>query len=184
MTKHVVAGKKSGITGREHLRELLSENHRYVFTLIHKFSIDPEKESEYPLITDRKNIIVISDEAHRTQGGSYARNMRFHGLPNASYLGFTGTPIIKDEEELTKNIFGEYVSVYDFKRAIEDEATLPLRYINKGEKLDIENPALDERMAEILEDENLDEDQQKKLAYLFQKNYPILTSEPPFRCHC
>ena len=176
--KHVVAGKKSGITGREHLRELLSENHRYVFTLIHKFSIDPEKESEYPLITDRKNIIVISDEAHRTQGGTYARNMRFHGLPNASYLGFTGTPIIKDEEELTKNIFGEYVSVYDFKRAIEDEATLPLRYINKGEKLDIENPALDERMAEILEDENLDEDQQKKLAYLFQKNYPILTSEP------
>jgi type I restriction enzyme R subunit len=176
--KNVVAGKKSGITGREHLRELLSENHRYVFTLIHKFSIDPEKESEYPLITDRKNIIVISDEAHRTQGGTYARNMRFHGLPNASYLGFTGTPIIKDEEELTKNIFGEYVSVYDFKRAIEDEATLPLRYINKGEKLDIENPALDERMAEILEDENLDEDQQKKLAYLFQKNYPILTSEP------
>ena len=104
--------------------------------------------------------------------------MRFHGLPNASYLGFTGTPIIKDEEELTKNIFGEYVSVYDFKRAIEDEATLPLRYINKAEKLDIENPQLDERMAEILEDENLDEDQQKKLAYLFQKNYPILTSEP------
>ena len=176
--KNVVAGKKSGITGREHLRQLLSENHRYVFTLIHKFSIDPEKESEYPLITDRKNIIVISDEAHRTQGGTYARNMRFHGLPNASYLGFTGTPIIKDEEELTKNIFGEYVSVYDFKRAIEDEATLPLRYINKGEKLDIENPQLDERMAEILEDENLDEDQQKKLAYLFQKNYPILTSEP------
>lgn len=176
--KNVVAGNKSGITGREHLRELLSENHRYVFTLIHKFSIDPEKESEYPLITDRKNIIVISDEAHRTQGGTYARNMRFHGLPNASYLGFTGTPIIKDEEELTKNIFGEYVSVYDFKRAIEDEATLPLRYINKGEKLGIENPQLDERMAEILEDENLDEDQQKKLAYLFQKNYPILTSEP------
>ena len=176
--KNVIAGKKSGVTGRDHLRELLSENHRYVFTLIHKFSIDPEKESEYPLITDRKNIIVISDEAHRTQGGTYARNMRFHGLPNASYLGFTGTPIIKDEEELTKNIFGEYVSVYDFKRAIEDEATLPLRYINKGEKLDIENPQLDERMAEILEDENLDEDQQKKLAYLFQKNYPILTSEP------
>lgn len=175
--KNIVAGKKTGITGREHLRELLSENHRYIFTLIHKFSIDPEKESEYPLITDRKNIIVISDEAHRTQGGTYARNMRFHGLPNASYLGFTGTPIIKDEEELTKNIFGEYVSVYDFKRAIEDEATLPLRYINKGEQLDIENPQLDERMTEILEDEHLDEDQRKKLEYLFQKSYPILTAE-------
>lgn len=176
--KNVIAGKKNGISGRDHLRELLSENHRYVFTLIHKFSIDPAKESEYPLITDRKNIIVISDEAHRTQGGTYARNMRFQGLPNASYLGFTGTPLIDEEKELTKNIFGEYVSIYDFKRAIEDEATLPLRYINKGEKLGIENPELDERMAEILEDENLDEDQQKKLAYLFQKNYPILTADP------
>ncbi|RZK49268.1 MAG: type I restriction endonuclease subunit R [Pedobacter sp.] len=179
--KHVIAGKKTGISGREHLRELLSENHRYVFSLIHKFSIDPEKETEYPLITDRKNIIVISDEAHRTQGGKYARNMRFYGLPNASYLGFTGTPIIKDEEEVTKNIFGEYVSVYDFKRAIEDEATLPLKYLNKGERLNIENPALDEQMAEILESEDLDEDQQKKLAYLFKKEYPILTSEQRLR---
>src|SRR5687767_10091978 len=153
---------------RDHLRELLKENHRYVFTLIHKFSIDPKLESEYPLITDRKNIIVISDEAHRTQSGTFARNMRFHGIPNASYLGFTGTPIIKDEEELTKNIFGEYVSVYDFKRAIEDHATLPLLYHNRGEKLGIKNPELDEQMAEILENENLDEDQKLKLTYLFK----------------
>ena len=151
--KHLIAGNKSGMTGREHLRELLSENHRYIFTLIHKFSIDPNKESEYPLITNRKNVIVISDEAHRTQGGIYARNMRFYGLPNASYLGFTGTPIIKDEEELTKNIFGDYVSVYDFKRAVEDGATLPLHYLNKGELLEIDNPELDEKMAEALEDE-------------------------------
>lgn len=173
---NIIAGKKSGITGREHLRELLSENHRYVFTLIHKFSIDPEKETVYPLLTNRKNVIVISDEAHRTQSGTYARNMRFHGLPNASYLGFTGTPIIKDEEELTKNIFGEYVSVYDFKRAIEDEATLPLRYLNRGEKLDIVNPELDERMAEVFEDESLDADQKRKLEYLFNRDYPVLTS--------
>ncbi|EON76840.1 Type I restriction-modification system, restriction subunit R [Lunatimonas lonarensis] len=176
--KSIVAGNKSGMTGREHLRELLAQNHKYVFSLIHKFSIDPEKESEYPLITNRKNVIVISDEAHRTQGGTYARNMRFHGLPNASFLGFTGTPIIKDEEELTKNIFGEYVSVYDFKRAIDDEATLPLKYINRGEKLNIDNPELDEQMAEILEDESLEDDQKRKLTYLFQKNYPILTAEP------
>ncbi len=175
--KHIVAGNKPGLTGRDHLRELLAENHRYVFTLIHKFSIDPEKETEYPLITNRKNIIVISDEAHRTQGGTYARNMRFFGLPNASYLGFTGTPIIKGEEEFTKDIFGGYVSVYDFKRAIEDDATLPLLYINRGEKLGIDNPELDEKMAEVLEDENLEEDKKKKLAYLFQKNYPILTAE-------
>ncbi len=176
--KNIIAGKKKGMTGREHLRELLAENHRYVFTLIHKFSIDPKVESEYPLITERKNIIVISDEAHRTQSGTYARNMRFHGLPNASYLGFTGTPIIKEEEELTKNIFGEYVSIYDFKRAIEDEATLPLRYLNRGEKLDITNPELDERMAEVFENEDLDDDQKKKLEYLFNRDYPILTSQP------
>ena len=176
--KNSIAGKKSGMTGREHLRELLSENHRYVFTLIHKFSIDPKLETEYPLITDRKNVIVISDEAHRTQSGTYARNMRFHGLPNASYLGFTGTPIIKEEEELTKNIFGEYVSIYDFKRAIEDEATLPLRYLNRGEKLDITNPELDEKMAEVFENEELDDDQKKKLEYLFNRDYPILTAKP------
>ncbi|MDP3608654.1 MAG: type I restriction endonuclease subunit R [Nitrosomonas sp.] len=162
---------------RDDLRRLLSENHRYVFTLIHKFSIDPKTESVYPLITDRKNIIVISDEAHRTQGGKFAQNMRFHGIPNASYLGFTGTPIIKEELELTKNIFGEYVSVYDFKRAIEDGATLPLRYLNRGEKLDIENPDLDEHMAEIIESEDLDEDQRAKLRREFARDYPILTSE-------
>jgi type I restriction enzyme R subunit len=179
--KNVIAGKKKGISGRDHLRELLSENHRYVFSLIHKFSIDPNLETEYPLITNRKNIIVISDEAHRTQGGKYARNMRFFGLPNASFLGFTGTPIIKEDEEVTKNIFGEYVSVYDFKRAIEDEATLPLKYLNRGERLNIENPALDEQMAEILEEEDLDEDQKKKLAYLFSKEYPILTAESRLR---
>lgn len=176
--KELRAGSKAGITGREHLRELLAENHRYVFTLIHKFSVDPEKESQYPKITDRSNIIVISDEAHRTQGGTYARNMRYYGLPNASFLGFTGTPIIKEEEEITKNIFGEYVSVYDFKRAIEDEATLPLRYLNKGEQLKLDNPELDEQMAEVLENENLDDDQKAKLTYLFQRNYPILTAQP------
>ena len=162
---------------RDNLRELLKQNHRYVFSLIHKFSIDPKIETEYPLITERKNIIVISDEAHRTQSGTFARNMRFNAIPNASYLGFTGTPIIKDEEELTKNIFGEYVSVYDFKRAIEDGATLPLRYLNKGAKLGIDNPALDERMAEVLENEEIDDDQKKKLSYLFQKDYVILTAE-------
>lgn len=162
---------------RSHLRDLMAENHRYVFTLIHKFSIDPKKETEYPKLTDRDNVIVISDEAHRTQGGKYARNMRFKAIPKASYLGFTGTPLIDEELELTKNIFGEYVSVYDFKRAIADGATLPLRYLNRGEKLDIENPDLDERMAEIINDEDLDDDQVAKLRREFARDYPILTSD-------
>ena len=172
-----VTEKNVKAKSRDHLRELLKENHRYIFSLIHKFSIDKKKESEYPLITDRENLIVISDEAHRTQAGTFARNMRFHGIPNASYLGFTGTPLIKEELELTKNIFGEYVSIYDFKRAIDDGATLPLRYLNKGEKLDIENPALDEKMAELIENEDLDEDQRRKLEREFKRDYPILTSE-------
>jgi len=162
---------------REHLRELLSENHRYVFTLIHKFSVDPTREKEYPLITDRDNIIVISDEAHRTQGGIFARNMRFNGIPNATYLGFTGTPLIDEELHTTKEIFGGYVSVYDFKRAIVDGATLKLRYQNRGEKLDIEHPDLDQRMAEIINNEDLDEDQIAKLKREFARDYPILTSD-------
>ncbi len=172
-----VTEKNVRAKSRKNLRELLAENHRYVFTLIHKFSVDPKKETEYPLITERDNIIVISDEAHRTQGGTFARNMRFYGIPNASYLGFTGTPIIKEEQELTKNIFGEYVSVYDFKRSIKDGATLPLRYLNRGEKLSIDNPDLDERMVEIINDEDLDDDQRRKLEREFKRDYPILTSD-------
>lgn len=176
-----VKEEKVVATSREHLRQLLKENHRYIFTLIHKFSIDNKKESEYPLLSERKDIIVISDEAHRTQGGVFARNMRFNALPNASFLGFTGTPIFKGEEELTKNIFGEYVSVYDFKSAIDDGATLPLLYINKGEKLRLENPKLDDEMSAIIENEDLDADQQKKLERLFSKNYPVLTAETRLR---
>ncbi|WML92268.1 type I restriction endonuclease subunit R [Thiothrix lacustris] len=162
---------------REHLRELLTENHRYVFSLIHKFSIDPKKETAYPLITERSNIIVISDEAHRTQGGTFARNMRFQAIPNASYLGFTGTPLIDEEVEITKNIFGDYVSVYDFKKAIDDYATLPLRYQNRGEKLALNNPKLDERMTAIINAEELNADQLAKLKREFARDYPILTAE-------
>lgn len=173
-----VTDKNVKARSRDHLRDLLKDNHRYIFSLIHKFSVDLKKESEYPLLTERKNIIVISDEAHRTQAGTFAQNMRFRGLPNASFLGFTGTPIIKDEEELTRNIFGEYVSVYDFKKAIDDEATLPLKYLNRGEKLGIENPRLDAQMAEVFQTEDLDDDQKHKLAYLFKKEYAILTAKP------
>lgn len=161
---------------RKDLRKLLMENHKYIFTIIHKFSIDPKKEKEYPLLSERKDIIVISDEAHRTQGGDFARNMRYKAIPNASYLGFTGTPIIKAESEITKNIFGEYVSIYDFKSAIEDGATLPLMYVNKGEKLKIDNPKINDEMAEILENETLDSDQEAKLKRLFSRNYPVLTA--------
>lgn len=166
---------------RTHLRELLKDNHRYVFTLIHKFSIDKKTEQVYPLLSERDNIIVLSDEAHRTQGGIFARNMRFQALPNASFLGFTGTPLIDDEKEITRNIFGDYVSVYDFKKAIDDNATLPLRYQNRGEKLAIETPDLDERMVAIINNEELDTDQIAKLKREFARDYSILTAEDRLR---
>ena len=90
-----------------HLRELLRGNHRYVFSLIHKFN----QEVREPY-SQRDDIIVISDEAHRTQAGKLARNMRL-ALPNAAFIGFTGTPLFK-HDELTRRIFGGYVSRYDF----------------------------------------------------------------------
>ncbi len=177
----VVTEKNVKASSRENLRQLLQENHRYLFTLIHKFSFDPNKERYYPLLTERANIIVISDEAHRTQGGKFAKNMRFQALPKAAFLGFTGTPLIDDEIEITKDIFGEYVSIYDFQQAIADNATLPLRYLNRGEKLNIENPNIDEKMADIIKNEELDEDQRHKLARLFKRDYPILTAEKRLR---
>jgi type I restriction enzyme R subunit len=159
-------------TSGENLKALLKTDQRYIFSLIHKFNFEET-------ITDRDNIIVISDEAHRTQGGSLAMNLR-KALPNASFIGFTGTPLFKDDE-LTRRIFGEYVSKYDFKRSIEDGATVPLYYENRGEKLKLDNPLINEQIREAIEQEDLDSDQQDKLKKLFSREYPILTAEKRLR---
>jgi len=153
----------------KHLRELLSSEHRYLFTLIHKFNFDE-------VITERENIIVISDEAHRTQGGQLAMNLR-NALPNASFIGFTGTPLFKDDE-ITKRIFGDYVSRYDFKRSVDDGATVPLYYENRGEYLGLKNPVINEQIRAIIdaESEDLDSDQRSSLEQLFAREYPILTA--------
>ena len=94
------------------LERLLKENHRYLFSLIHKFKKNVDPKQPY---SRRDDIIVISDEAHRTQAGRLARNMRL-ALPNAAFIGFTGTPLF-EQDELTRRIFGHYVSRYDFKRS-------------------------------------------------------------------
>ena len=117
------------------LEKRLKENHRYVFSLIHKFNKDIDPEQPY---TERDDIIVISDEAHRTQAGRLARNMRL-ALPNASFIGFTGTPLFQ-QDQLTRRIFGDYVSRYDFKRSEEDGSTVKLVYENRGEKLGVTGP--------------------------------------------
>ena len=120
------------------LRELLAADHRYVFTLIHKFRLDAAAgETTMPVLSDRSDVIVITDEAHRSQYDTLALNMR-RALPNASFMGFTGTPLIAGEE-LTRQQFGDYVSIYNFRDAIEDGATVPLYYENRIPELQLVN---------------------------------------------
>ncbi|TAF63037.1 MAG: type I restriction endonuclease subunit R [Cytophagales bacterium] len=168
----IKAGKKASLKAHsgKNLKELLSADHRYLFSLIHKFNFEEE-------ITQSDNIIVISDEAHRTQGGQLAMNLR-KALPNASFIGFTGTPLFKDDE-ITKRIFGDYVSRYDFKRSVEDGATVPLYYENRGEALNLKNPIINQEIRAILDDESedLDTHQRSKIEQLFAREYPILTSQ-------
>lgn len=167
----IVAGNKNTIKASSgvHLKELLQQENRYLFTLIHKFNFDTE-------ITKRENIIVISDEAHRTQGGQLAMNMR-NALPNASFIGFTGTPLFKDDE-LTRRIFGDYVSRYDFKKSVEDGATVPLYYENRGEYLGLQNINITKEIRDIIDEtEDLDSDQRQRLEQQFARDYPILTSQ-------
>ena len=124
----------------DHLSRLLGEHKPHVFSLIQKFSRDVDLEAPY---SPRDDIVVITDEAHRTQYGTLALNMR-NALPNASYLGFTGTPLFK-EDQLTRRAFGDYVSTYGFQCAVEDEATVPLYYDARGDKLGVTVGDLNER---------------------------------------
>lgn len=163
-----VKNKKAKAGSGKDLKSLLETDEKYIFSLIHKFNFDST-------VTERDNIIVISDEAHRTQGGTLALNMR-KALPNASFIGFTGTPLFKDDE-LTRRIFGDYVSVYDFKRSVEDGATVPLYYENRGEKLHLDNPKISDEIRAAIEAAELDADQEEKLKRLFAKDYPVLTAE-------
>lgn len=156
------------------LREKLSnQNHKFVFTLIHKFA-DVEGEN-YPVLSERSDIIVITDEAHRSQYDTLAMNMRI-ALPNASFIGFTGTPLIKHDEQRTRAVFGDYVSTYDFSQSIEDGATVPLYYENRIPELEIDDDLLDKKLAEVLEDEDLDERQQVALEKEFSRLYHLITS--------
>lgn len=154
------------------LERLLKENHRYVFSLIHKFNQDVDPKKPY---SERDDIIVISDEAHRTQAGRLARNMRL-ALPNAAFIGFTGTPLFK-QDEITRRIFGDYVSQYNFKRSEEDGATVKLVYENRGEKLGLAHADLNERMAERIEQADLDPDQTALLDKLLGKDYEVVTAD-------
>ncbi len=154
-----------------HLNALLTEHKAYVFSLIQKFNQKVEPEQPY---SPRDDIIVITDEAHRTQYGTLALNLR-NALPNASYIGFTGTPLFKDDE-ITRRVFGEYVSTYDFQRAVDDHATVPLYYDARGEKLGIAIGDLNERIAEKLEELEIDDiDVEQRLEKELKRDYHIIT---------
>ncbi len=143
---------------RSQLQEYLQSNRTYLFSLIHKFGI--EKGKTYPKLTDRDNWVVIVDEAHRTQYKGYGENMRI-AIPNAQYIAFTGTPLLRNE--LTKDWFGPYVSEYNFAQSIEDGATVPMYYKKSVPRVEQVNEDLIGDAAEILEDENLSDEQKKRL---------------------
>jgi type I restriction enzyme R subunit len=155
-----------------HLRELLDADHRYVFTLIHKFRLNDD-ETQMPVLTERNDVIVITDEAHRSQYDTLALNMR-QALPNAAFMGFTGTPLMGDEE-LTREQFGDYVSIYNFQDAIRDGATLPLYYENRIPELQIVNENFDKELTELLEAAELDESAEAQLSVRFGREYALLT---------
>lgn len=155
------------------LQELLKEDHRNIFTLIHKFQ--DERGKPYPKISDRDDIIVMTDEAHRTQYDILAHNMRI-ALPNANFIGFTGTPLM-DGEQKTREVFGEYVSVYDFKQSVEDKATVPLYYENRIPQVQLSNENLNEEIEDLIERAMLDEKEEEKLEQELGQEYHIITRE-------
>ena len=160
-----------------------------VFTTIQKFA--PERgETDYPMLTDRRNVVVIADEAHRSQYGFRARVNRktgeiAHGfakylrdaLPNASFIGFTGTPI-EQEDVNTPAVFGEYIDVYDINRGVEDGATVPIYYESRLARIELdedEKPKLDDEVAELTEDEAQSE--QEKLKRRWAKVEAVVGAE-------
>ena len=157
------------------LIQKLKGNPSFIFTLIQKFN----QKVDEPIYPDH-DIIIMSDEAHRSQYGIFADNM-VALLPTASRIGFTGTPLLSNDN-ITERTFGGYISVYDFKRAVDDGATVPLYYENRGEKiLDIKNPDITEKILDAIEAADLDEAQQEKLEHEFEKEIHLLTAEPRLR---
>jgi len=153
------------------LRQLLKEDHKMVFTLIQKFQWEDVAQP----VTLRDDVIVITDEAHRSQYDTLARNMR-KALPNASFIGFTGTPLMEGDA-VTRDVFGDYVSVYDFSAAIEDGATVPLYYENRIPELQLINEDLNEDLNHVIENAMLDEAQEIRLEREFLREYHLITRE-------
>jgi len=153
-----------------HLKALLTQDHRQIFTTIQKF-----QDIAGP-ISGRADIIVMTDEAHRTQYDRMALNMR-KALPHASFIGFTGTPLMADGEAETVKTFGDYVSVYNFGQSVADGATVPLYYENRVPRLKNVNANLEEQLGQLMDRYDLDEDEEEKLEREYSNFYEIITRE-------
>jgi type I restriction enzyme R subunit len=151
---------------REQLRQLLKvSSGGVVFTTIQKF-FPEEKGDRHPLLSDRRNIVVIADEAHRSQYDfidGFAKHMR-DALPNASFIGFTGTPIELADKN-TRAVFGDYIDIYDIQRAVEDGATVPIYYESRLARLELkpeERPKIDPEFEEVTEGEEIERKEKLK----------------------
>ena len=158
--------KPTQAENRKHLRELLQvASGGVVFTTIHKFFPEGE-ETHFPQLSDRRNIVVIADEAHRSQYGfidGFARHMR-DALPNASFIGFTGTPVELTDRN-TVAVFGDYISIYDIQQAVDDGATVPIYYESRLAKIELdedEKPHIDPEFEELTETEETTEKERLK----------------------
>jgi len=165
-----------------HLKKLLREDHRHIFTLIHKFQLDkvaPNDKriavTEFPVLSDRDDIIVICDEAHRTQYGALALNMRT-ALPNASFIAFTATPLFAEDQK-TREVFGDYVSIYNFKQSVDDQATVPLYYVNRKPEVEVINKNLNPQIEGLIEEAALDEDAIEKLRKEYPQEFQIIVND-------
>jgi type I restriction enzyme, R subunit len=177
MCKDLLRQAPQQASDRAELRRLLDRpSGGVIFTTLQKFSPE-QRATDYPVLTDRRNVIVIADEAHRSQYGfgakvehksgdisyGFAKYLR-DGLPNASFIGFTGTPIEKEDVN-TPAVFGDYIDIYDISRAVEDGATVPIYYESRLARIEldeVEKPKIDAEIADLTEDEAQSEQERLK----------------------
>ena len=156
----------------EQLRSFLQTNKQFIFTLIHKFGWDKVTNGNYPTLSTRNDIIVLVDEAHRTQYNTLGENMR-SALPNANFIAFTGTPLL-GPKRLTNQWFGNYVSEYNFAQSVEDGATVPLFYSRRVPTVDLDNADLQADMESLMKEEDLNEAETKKLENAGSRVYEVI----------
>ena len=158
------------------LKQLLTEDHRFVFSLIHKFRTD--QGEAFPVLSERNDVIVITDEAHRSQYSTLALNMRT-ALPNAGFMAFTGTPLLNKDsgDEKTREVFGDYVSVYNFADAVDDGATLPLYYENRVPEVNLNRDDLGDEISGIIDSADLSDESEAQLEREFSRAYHIITRD-------